>query len=208
MTGRFAASTARIGTRVIALGGRRIPCEFYRSDRARRVRLTVYPGRCIRVAVPSHSSLGAAEEFVRDKIPWILRHWRDESCPEARPVDRASLRADYVQHCDRALAVATERLRYFNAFYEFSYRRIAIKIQTTLWGSCSAQKNLNFNYRIALIPGHLADYVIVHELCHLSQLNHSPRFWSLVARAIPDWRGRRRELRKYDIPGGASGRHA
>ncbi len=65
----------------------------------------------------------------------------------------------------------------------------------TRWGSCSKKKNLNFNARIAQLPDHLIDYVIVHELCHLIEFNHSAKFWALVAQTIPDPQNCRRELR-------------
>lgn len=88
-----------------------------------------------------------------------------------------------------------ERLAFFNAHYNFKIGKIAIRNQRSRWGSCSKKGNLNFNYRIALLPAHLVDYIIVHELSHISEFNHSKDFWSLVAETLPDWRARRRELK-------------
>jgi predicted metal-dependent hydrolase len=68
------------------------------------------------------------------------------------------------------------------------YDRIAIKGQSTRWGSCSSKRNLNFNWRLMMAPPGAVDYVIIHELCHLKELNHSPRFWALVAQHCPDYR--------------------
>jgi predicted metal-dependent hydrolase len=101
----------------------------------------------------------------------------------------------------RAIARARveERLVHFNAFYNFSYNDVRIKNVKTRWGSCSTKGNLNFNYKIALLPPHLVDYIIVHELCHLEQMNHSVKFWSLVAKTIPDYRVRRAELRHQAV---------
>ncbi|MCR4313690.1 MAG: M48 family metallopeptidase [Candidatus Uhrbacteria bacterium] len=107
------------------------------------------------------------------------------------------MRKTIVPHKQReeARTFVHSRLEVFNEHYRFEYHRVAIRNQRTRWGSCSKKGNLNFNYRIARLPIHLADYVIVHELCHLGEFNHSPQFWNLVARAIPDHRERRKELR-------------
>jgi len=92
-----------------------------------------------------------------------------------------------------------DRLDYYNQFYQFKVGQISIRNQRTRWGSCSAKGNLNFNYRLVLIPEKLADYVIVHELCHLGEFNHSADFWALVAKAMPDYREARRELKKIKL---------
>ena len=102
-------------------------------------------------------------------------------------------------HREHARAFVHIRIQELNAGYNFSFNRIAIRNQRTRWGSCSKQKNLNFNYRIAWLPTHLADYIIVHELCHLQELNHSPNFWTLVSRAVPNHREVRRELREIKL---------
>ena len=72
--------------------------------------------------------------------------------------------------------------------------RLAIRGQRTRWGSCTSRGTVSLNWRLVLLPSRLADYVIVHELCHLRHMNHSRRFWSLVASVIPDWAERRSEL--------------
>jgi len=72
---------------------------------------------------------------------------------------------------------------------------VSIRNQKTRWGSCSRQKNLSFSYRLFLLPPRFCDYVIVHELCHLKEMNHSPKFWALVARTFPDYKKLRREMK-------------
>lgn len=103
-------------------------------------------------------------------------------------------RREYVKYKEAARALALARLAYFNQLYGFSFGRLAIRNQKTRWGSCSKKGNLNFSYRIALLPPELADYIIVHELCHLGEFNHSPRFWALVERACPEHRALRKQL--------------
>ncbi|MEK7644650.1 MAG: M48 family metallopeptidase [Patescibacteria group bacterium] len=104
------------------------------------------------------------------------------------------------RHCkSRARKFIHERVKECNKIYQFSFNRIAIKDHYSRWGSCSGKKNLNFNYRLLFLPIHLADYVVAHELSHLRELNHSPRFWALVAKVIPDYRKRRLELKRREI---------
>ena len=78
---------------------------------------------------------------------------------------------------------------------------MAIRNQRRCWGSCSSKKNLNFNYKIQFLPEHLADYIIVHEMCHLVELNHGQKFWDLVAAQIPEYERYVTELRAIDKGG-------
>lgn len=103
----------------------------------------------------------------------------------------------YKLHKPAAQALAEQKVAQWNQLYNFSVGRISIKNARTRWGSCSAKGNLNFNYKIALLPEHLADYLVVHELCHIGQFNHSQAFWNLVAQAVPEYRERRAELKKW-----------
>ena len=119
--------------------------------------------------------------------------------PRRTPRSRASSRA-YLQHKAAARALVLSRIQHFSQVYPYPCKGIAIRNQKTRWGSCSKQGGLNFNYRLALLPLHLADYVIVHELCHLAQFNHSRAFWDLVAQAVPDYKERRAELRALRMP--------
>lgn len=79
-----------------------------------------------------------------------------------------------------------------------TYLRIAIRDQETRWGSCSARGNLNYNWKLVLLPEELADYVVVHELAHRTEMNHSKDFWRIVERELPDYRQRRRRLKGYE----------
>ena len=77
------------------------------------------------------------------------------------------------------------------------YERIQIRDQRTRWGSCSTRGTLSVNWRLVLAPFEVLDYVVVHELCHLREANHSRRFWSLVETRRPDWRGQRDWLHEH-----------
>jgi len=96
---------------------------------------------------------------------------------------------------ETARILVENRISYFNKFYKFNINRIAIKNQRSRWGSCSKKANLNFNYRIIFLEPQFADYLIVHELCHLEQFNHSKNFWNLVEKTIPDYKIINQKLR-------------
>ncbi len=102
----------------------------------------------------------------------------------------------YQMHKEFARTIITDRIIFLNQAYQYSYGRIAIKNQKRCWGSCSAKGNLNFNYRIIFLPEVLMDYIIVHELCHLKELNHSKEFWKHVERGVPSYQEHRQQLKK------------
>ena len=81
---------------------------------------------------------------------------------------------------------------------KIGYGRIAVRDQATRWGSCSTKGNLNFNWRLVLLPEGLADYVVVHELAHRIHMNHSRAFWGVVEGKLPDYRLRRKLLKSYE----------
>ena len=100
---------------------------------------------------------------------------------------------------EQARRFVENRISYFNKFYNFQINRVAIKNQSTRWGSCSSKGNLNFNYKIIYLKPVLADYLIVHELCHLGELNHSKKFWALVFKTIPEYAKINKELRRTKV---------
>jgi len=116
-----------------------------------------------------------------------------------RRVSLKGTKKDYKKYKGQALALAVNRILYFNKIYGVKVNKINIKNQKTRWGSCSKKGNLNFNYKIALISGRLADYIIAHELCHLKEFNHKQKFWNLVGQAVPDYLEMRKELKKSSI---------
>ncbi len=158
------------------------------------MRLTVRPGGVVVVTAPRTMLLGEIERFVASKHLWLARSVARMREMRVLPV---SGRRGYVRHKEEARAFVQERLAYWNQVYGFSYNRVAIKNTRRLWGSCSRKGNLNFSYTLLFLPRELADYVIVHELCHLKEHNHSRRFWTLVEKMLPDFRVRRTELRRY-----------
>ena len=115
-----------------------------------------------------------------------------------RRVASAASKKGLAENKTRALELVSNRLAHFNQHYKFAIGRVSIKNQTTRWGSCSKKGNLNFNYKLALLPVELQDYLIVHELCHIGAFNHSKTFWDLVARTIPHHGELRKRLRSMN----------
>lgn len=173
-----------------------IPYTLKTSTRARRLRLAVHLDGNVVVTAPRHVNLGFIENFIKQKSAWILDKINYFSNFK---IDRTLIhdgRKNYLNQKEQARSMAHGKVREFNKLYNFKYNRISIKNQKTCWGSCSRKGNLNFNYKIVLLPENLADYIIVHEICHLGEFNHSKKFWNLVARTLPDYAARRVELKK------------
>ncbi len=108
-------------------------------------------------------------------------------------------KADYLRYKESAYRLVVDRLAYYNRLYKLSFNRIYIRNQKTRLGSCSMKRNLNFNYKILFLDKKTQDYIIVHELCHLKEFNHSKRFWSLVEKIFPDWRVIKKELKNNSL---------
>jgi predicted metal-dependent hydrolase len=112
----------------------------------------------------------------------------------AAPARRSPSAAETAARRD-ARAVIGARVRHWASIMGLTYKRVAIKDQRTLWGSCSGRGNLNFNWRLAAAAPEVLDYVVIHELCHLREMNHSRNFWALVQAHCPEYAARRRWLR-------------
>lgn len=161
--------------------------------------MAVYHDGNFVVTAPERMSLQRIEGFIAKKSKWVLNKldyfrsfekFRDSLGLPANKKERLAM------YKEQALALAHSRLEHFNQYYSFRYAKISIKDQKTMWGSCSRKGNLSFSYKLALLPPEHADYIIVHELCHMGEFNHSKRFWQLVSRTIPDYLRLRRALNK------------
>lgn len=168
-----------------------------RNHRSKHVRLSVHPDGRVLVSAPLHAPLYAIERFVQRKSDWIQSKLDVFAKYPASQCRIKSSKADFKKYKEIARALTHEKIARFNTLYKFTVGRISIRNQKTKWGSCSRNGNININYKIAFLPEHLVDYLIVHELCHLGEFNHSKKFWDLVGVAIPDYEVKRKELLKY-----------
>ena len=131
--------------------------------------------------------------FLSEKASWIrMQQGRMQEREKMRQQARIHLDAAQEKELrERAKPVLAQRTAYFARQVGVTYGRITVRDQKTRWGSCSQTGNLNFNFRLILAPSEVLDYVVVHELCHRRQMNHSAQFWQEVAQVLPDYRKRK-----------------
>lgn len=184
--------------RALSLPSGQIRYRLKVSRRAKLMRLSISPESGLVATLPLGFDSGRLEKFLKQKAAWILRKLKLVAKYKKRPRLKASA-GEYKSLKFQALALAKEKVNYWNRFYNFNYNRISIKNAKTRWGSCSKKGNLNFHYKIVELPEPLLDYLIVHELCHLKEFNHSAGFWELVGKAAPGYNELRKGLRKIKI---------
>ena len=169
-----------------------------KSKRAKRMRLAVYCDGSVVVTAPLSANQTIIEKFIADKKQWL-----SDKINFFKSVDSKSIRTfsedDYLKNKDEALKIVLDRIKLFRRKFVFSYNVVNIKNHKTRWGSCSKNRNLNFNYKIVFLPKKQQDYIIAHELCHLKEFNHSRKFWNLVEKIMPDYLEIKNELRNHEL---------
>lgn len=150
----------------------------------------------VEVRCPVWVSDQEAKNFAEEHRDWIRRKLKEVM---ERKEERITLTPEQVrQYRQHARWLLAQKTWQWAQKMEVTYGKITIREQATRWGSCSGKGNLNFNWKLVLVPEELLDYVVVHELAHRREMNHSPRFWKLVEEQLPDYRERRRRLREYE----------
>lgn len=183
-------------TKKIILRDQKIEYTLRKHRQAKRLKIAIScDGNCS-VTLPWRMSFWNAERFIKQNSEWVL-----EKMKAMKRIGRKSLfsrndEKEYQKLKEYARGFVLKRLEKFREIYGFEYEKVAIRNQKTRWGSCSKKGNLNFNYKIVLLPEKYAEYIIVHELCHLKEFNHSRRFWELVSLTVPDYRKIVKELKK------------
>ena len=173
----------------------------YRIIRSRRKTLAVEITKEAEILVraPYGATSADISRFVSANMDWILAHQKkqQEKVRERKENPYGKITGQQLEEM-AALALKTipPRARLYARQIGVTYGRITIRNQKTRWGSCSSKGNLNFNCLLMLTPPEVQDYVIVHELCHRKEMNHSAAFWAEVERVLPDYRERRRWLKE------------
>jgi predicted metal-dependent hydrolase len=170
---------------------------FERSKWARRLNISLKPFTGVRVAVPYGLSFKSAEKMALSKAKWIERHLAKVKEIEKR---QATIAHD-LPEIDRAEArkKLTHRLNELSRRYGFTCNRLFIRNQKTRWGSCSVRNNISLNMKLLRLPQELIDYVILHELVHTREKNHSKVFWAELNKLVGDARTLKSRLKEYRL---------
>lgn len=156
--------------------------EIIRSNR-KTISIQIRADGQIVVRCPRQMRSEEVKHFVESKEVWIQRHLSKVNSRGVQPLTRYEIELLRKQ----VKEMVTERVAHYAALMDVSYGRITVRTQKTRWGSCSSKGNLNFNCLLALVPPDVLDYVVVHELCHLKEMNHSKQFWEKVGKILPDY---------------------
>lgn len=141
------------------------------------------------VFVPLYVSDNEIERMVISKSKWIDEHMlKVQSTIDERSKLEKITFEQIKELADQAVEYIPKRVKYYAEKENFVYNKITIKNLVSRWGSCSTKGNLNFNCLLMLTPDYVIDYIVVHELCHLREMNHSEKFWAEVEKIMPDYR--------------------
>ncbi|MDO4312311.1 MAG: SprT family zinc-dependent metalloprotease [Eubacteriales bacterium] len=174
------------------------PVRVIRSSR-RSIGIEIRPDCSVYVRAPYKVTNEEIRRFLQEKDSWIRKHLelmegKREQLSAIEPLSVDEIR----ELADRALEVIPPKAAHYAELLKVSYGRITIRNQKTRWGSCSSKGNLNFNCLLMLMPDEVIDYVVVHELCHRIEMNHSKEFWALVESVLPDYKNHKKWLKEHD----------
>jgi predicted metal-dependent hydrolase len=187
---------------VIDFNGVALPVKWRRNPKARRYILRVQRPACLVATIPRGGSQREALDFIRRSEPWIQRQLAK---PAPQPKTEVWFRGEKIPAAEfdiqKAQTVAVselvKRTQELAAQTNSQIERVTIRSQRTRWGSCSRRRAISLNWRLIQTPAFVSDYIILHELMHLRQMNHSKRFWEEVEKVCPIWREAEKWLRQH-----------
>jgi len=178
-----------------------IDYTIVRSKR-RSIGFEVRPGGKITVRIPMRASVNTVKEIIEDKKDWLYEMYLKQKdkidTDSLREAERNDPRTAYLEKKYRQAAkrYIYERVEYYIEMIGGHYSSIRIGDQKTRWGSCSNNGTLSFSWRLMLAPPRVLDYVVIHEICHLTYMDHSKNFWDLVSVYDPDYKEHRKWLKE------------
>ncbi|HCS16139.1 MAG TPA: metal-dependent hydrolase [Lachnospiraceae bacterium] len=167
-------------------------------SRRKSLAIEITPELQVVVRAPARMPVREINAFVQEKDDWIRAHLQqmaEKKRLREQYREQALSKEELQELATQAMTLIPQKVRYYAQIIGVTYGRITIRNQRTRWGSCSGKGNLNFNCLLLLMPEEVLDYVVVHELCHRKEMNHSARFWEEVEKILPDYRQRRKWLK-------------
>ena len=159
------------------------------NSRRRSISVSIMADNKVLVKAPYGTTERTVQEFLVAKKGWITKHLENENRELEQAVSLGLLSDDEVKRIKRqARKIIRERVGYWAEKIGVTYGRIAIRLQSSRWGSCAANGNLNFNCLLVLMPPEVLDSVVVHELCHRRYMNHSKEFYAEIDQVFPDYK--------------------
>lgn len=168
----------------INLHGEDITYIIRRSFRAKRLRIAVYHNAEVAVTLPKGKKKADAEMYLKRKAKWMIQTINSfkklKETKQELPLKKKSIKDTH--------KLVEKIVKRINKKYNFSFKGLHIKSYKNKWGSCTKNNNLHFNHKINSLPKDITEYIVTHEICHLIEKNHSKRYWSLVAKTIPNYK--------------------
>ena len=167
-------------------------------SRRKSLAIEITPELQVVVRAPARMPVREINAFVQEKDDWIhalLQQMAEKKRLREQYREQALSKEELQELATQAMKLIPQKVHYYAQIIGVTYGRITIRNQRTRWGSCSGKGNLNFNSLLLLMPEEVLDYVVVHELCHRKEMNHSARFWEEVEKILPDYRQRRKWLK-------------
>ena len=177
----------------INLDGIEVVYDFKRYSGSKNIKRSLFSTHRVLVTAPKRVRESDVNAFIISRSGWILPLLGNESNVNHKK-NLLEKKMEYKKLKRRAEEILSARLRHFNAIYGFRFKSVKIRNQSSRWGSCSSSGSINFNYRLILLDQELIDYVVVHELCHLREMNHSPAFWKIKKKSIPNYKVLKKKL--------------
>ncbi len=178
---------------IIKIDDKNISYTLKRRKYQRQINFIVHQDGSLIVTAPKMCRQVFIEKEIIKHSQWITKQIGDKN-------NNITIDKSVINYMKKTLKPIVEaKLLQFNSYYNFKYKRVSIRHQATRWGSCSSKGNLNFNCKMMCLPDELRDYIVVHELCHLQEMNHSKRFWTLVKKTVPNYKELRAQLKDVKV---------
>ena len=166
-----------------------------KSKKAKNIKIEIKKNGEIFLIVPRFIPNFLAVQFLNTKRNWALKKQKEILEKKEKQKIPELSQEDFFKYKKEALKKIQKRVEYFAKKGDFAYGKITIKNNKTNWGSCSAKGNLNFNYRLIFLEPKEMDYIIIHELSHLREMNHSKKFWLEVKKLCPEYKEIRKRIK-------------